>query len=32
MVRLVKPEGHDDGEWRMPIQEADESFFAAFSI
>ncbi len=32
MVRLVKPEGHDDGEWRMPVQEADESFFAAFSI
>jgi putative ABC transport system permease protein len=32
MVRLVKPEGHDDGEWRMPVQEADESFFAAFEI
>lgn len=32
MVRLVKPEGHDDGEWHMPIQEADESFFAAFAI
>lgn len=32
MVRLVKPEGHDDSEWRMPVQEADESFFAAFAI
>jgi len=32
MVRLVKPEGHDDSEWRMPVQEADESFFAAFEI
>ncbi len=32
MVRLVKPEGHEGTEWRMPVQEADESFFAAFQI
>ena len=30
--RLVKPEGHEGTEWRMPVQECDESFFEAFGI
>ena len=30
--RLVKPEGHEGTEWRMPVQECDEDFFAAFGI
>lgn len=32
MARLVKPEGHDDAEWRMPVQECDESFAETFGI
>ena len=31
-VRIVKPEGQDDMEWRMPVQEADEDFFATFGV
>ncbi len=31
-VRIVKPEGHEATEWRMPVQEADESFPEAFQI
>jgi len=30
MVRIVKPEGHEGTEWRMPVQEADEDFLSAF--
>ena len=31
-VRIVKPEGQDHTEWRMPVQEADEDFFATFGV
>ena len=31
-VRIVKPEGHDQTEWRMPVQEADEDFFATLGV
>jgi putative ABC transport system permease protein len=31
-ARLVKPEGHEGTEWRMPVQECDESFIDAFGI
>ncbi|NKB72661.1 MAG: FtsX-like permease family protein [Candidatus Latescibacteria bacterium] len=31
-VRLVKPEGHEGTQWRMPVQEADESFIAALGV
>ena len=31
-VRIVKPEGHDQTEWRMPVQEADEDFFLTLGI
>jgi len=31
-ARVVKPEGHAGTEWRMPVQECDESFFEAFGI
>ena len=31
-VRIVKPEGQEHTEWRMPVQEADEDFFATFGV
>ena len=31
-VRIVKPEGQDHTEWRMPVQEADEDFFRALGV
>ncbi len=31
-VRIVKPEGQDHTEWRMPVQEADEDFFSTFGV
>ena len=31
-VRIVKPEGQDHTEWRMPVQEADEDFFGALGV
>ena len=31
-MRIVNPEGHDQTEWRMPVQEADEDFFHALNI
>ncbi len=31
-VRIVKPEGHDNIEWRMPVQEIDESFFETLGV
>ncbi|MCZ6635892.1 MAG: ABC transporter permease, partial [bacterium] len=31
-VRIVKPEGQENTEWRMPVQEADESFFDTLGI
>jgi putative ABC transport system permease protein len=32
MSRVVKPEGHEGTEWRMPVHECDESFFETFGI
>ncbi|MFT5366620.1 MAG: putative ABC transport system permease protein [Candidatus Latescibacterota bacterium] len=29
MTRIVKPEGQDNTEWRMPVQETDEDLFNA---
>ena len=31
-VRIVKPEGHEQTEWRMPVQEADEHFFRTLGV
>ena len=31
-VRIVKPEGQDHTEWRMPVQEADEDFFGTLGV
>ncbi len=31
-VRIVKPEGQEHTEWRMPVQEADEDFFGTLGV
>ena len=31
-IRIVKPEGHESTEWRMPVQEADGDFFNTLNI
>ena len=31
-IRIVKPEGHETTEWRMPVQEAGEDFFNVLNI
>ncbi|MDA0708635.1 MAG: ABC transporter permease [bacterium] len=31
-TRIVKPEGQDNTEWRMPIQETDEDLFATLGV
>lgn len=31
-TRIVKPEGQDNTEWRMPVQETDEDLFNALGV
>ena len=32
MIRQIRAEGHEEGQWRMPVQEADEDFLDTFGI